>query len=132
VLADTGVSVTATDVNQATLEVAKARRARPPSVAFAVADAFQLHTIRDDYDAAFADFFWSHVLLAKIDTFLESLMLRLLPVPCCWCSSTIAWYPGALMPWRGETTGLRYGGRSCSWSCGSIAISCPMNSSRPS
>jgi ubiquinone/menaquinone biosynthesis C-methylase UbiE len=37
VLADTAASVTATDVNQATLDVARSRRAWPPSVDFAVA-----------------------------------------------------------------------------------------------
>jgi len=79
VLADTAASVTATDVNQATLDVARARRAWPPSVGFAVADALQLQAIQGDFDAAFAGFFWSHVPLAKIDTFLEGLMLRLLP-----------------------------------------------------
>jgi SAM-dependent methyltransferase len=79
VLADTAASVTATDVNQATLDVARSRRAWPPSVDFAVADAFQLATIAGDFDAAFAGFFWSHVPLATIDTFLEGLMRRLRP-----------------------------------------------------
>jgi hypothetical protein len=79
VLADTAASVTATDVNQATLNIARARRAWPPSAGFAVADAFQLQTIGGDFNGAFAGFFWSHVPLAKIDTFIEGLMLRLLP-----------------------------------------------------
>ncbi len=79
VLADTAASVTATDVNQAMLEVAKVRRQWPPSVDFAVADALQLRTIHGDFDAAFAGFFWSHIPLAEIDIFLEGLMRRLLP-----------------------------------------------------
>jgi ubiquinone/menaquinone biosynthesis C-methylase UbiE len=79
VLADTAASVTATDVNQATLDVARARRPWPPSVDFAVADALQLQTIRGDFDAAFAGFFWSHVPLAKIDAFLQGLMRHLPP-----------------------------------------------------
>jgi 2-polyprenyl-3-methyl-5-hydroxy-6-metoxy-1,4-benzoquinol methylase len=79
VLADTAASVTATDVNRATLDVARARRAWPSSVSFAAADALQLQAIEGDYDAAFAGFFWSHVPLAKIDAFLEGLVLRLLP-----------------------------------------------------
>jgi ubiquinone/menaquinone biosynthesis C-methylase UbiE len=79
VLADTAASVTATDVNEANLDVAKARRDWPATVDFAVADALALHTIRGDFDAAFAGFFWSHVPLAKIDAFLEALMRRLLP-----------------------------------------------------
>ena len=79
VLADAAASVTATDVNQAALSVAKARRAWPPSVSFMVADAFDLRAIGGDFDAAFAGFFWSHIPLAKIDVFLEDLMRRLLP-----------------------------------------------------
>jgi SAM-dependent methyltransferase len=79
VLADTAASVTATDVNQATLDVARARRTWPPSVGFAVADALAPQTVQGDFDAAFAGFFWSHVPLRKLDTFLERLMRRLLP-----------------------------------------------------
>jgi SAM-dependent methyltransferase len=77
VLADTAASVTATDVNQATLDVARARRAWPPTVEFVPADALALQAIPGDFDAAFAGFFWSHVPLAKIDAFLEALLLRL-------------------------------------------------------
>jgi ubiquinone/menaquinone biosynthesis C-methylase UbiE len=79
VLADVAASVTATDVNQAALDVARSRRCWPPSVDFVVADALALHAIRGDFDALFAGFFWSHVPVAKIDKFLESLMLRVLP-----------------------------------------------------
>jgi SAM-dependent methyltransferase len=79
VLGDTAASVTATDVNEATLDVARARRDWPATVDFAVADALALRSVRGDFDAAFAGFFWSHVPLAKIDGFLEALMLRLLP-----------------------------------------------------
>jgi SAM-dependent methyltransferase len=79
VLADTAASVTATDVNEANLDVAKTRRDWPATVHFAVADALALQSIRGDFDAAFAGFFWSHVPLAKIDAFLGALMQRLLP-----------------------------------------------------
>jgi SAM-dependent methyltransferase len=79
VLADCAASVTATDVNKANLDVAKARRDWPATVGFAVADALALQAVRGNFDAAFAGFFWSHVPLAKIDAFLDALMLRLLP-----------------------------------------------------
>jgi SAM-dependent methyltransferase len=79
VLANTAASVTATDVNQATLDVARARRDWPSRVDFVVADAFGPHAIRGDFDAVFAGFFWSHIPLTTIDTFLEGLMRRLLP-----------------------------------------------------
>jgi SAM-dependent methyltransferase len=79
VLADTATSVTATDVNQANLGIAKTRRTWPPSVDFVVADALQLQTLQGDFDAAFAAFFWSHVPLARIGAFLDGLMSRLRP-----------------------------------------------------
>jgi SAM-dependent methyltransferase len=79
VLADAAASVTATDVNQATLDIARSRRAWPPSVGFAEADAFALEAIPGDFDAAFAGFFWSHVPLTRIGAFLDGLMARLLP-----------------------------------------------------
>jgi SAM-dependent methyltransferase len=79
VLADTAASVTATDANRATLDVARARRAWPPSAHFAVADAFELQAIPGDFDAAFAGFFWSHVPLPRLGSFLEGLTRRLLP-----------------------------------------------------
>ncbi|MGH3152262.1 MAG: class I SAM-dependent methyltransferase [Streptosporangiaceae bacterium] len=79
VLADTATSVTATDINQATLDVARARRAWPPTVEFALADALALPAVGGDFDAAFAGFFWSHVPLANLDAFLEGLMRRLRP-----------------------------------------------------
>ena len=102
VLADTAASVTATDVNEATLDVARARRDWPATVDFAVADALAPQTVRGDFDAAFGGFFWSHVPLAKIDAFLEALMLRLLPGPW-WCLSTTALLLGAFIRWHGET-----------------------------
>ena len=79
VLADTAASVTATDVNQTTLEIAKRRRFWPWSVHFAVADALAPRAIPGHFDAAFAGFFWSHIPLTEIDTFLQRLMRRLLP-----------------------------------------------------
>lgn len=92
VLADTAASVTATDINEAVLDVARARRAWPPSVVFAVADALAPQAIGGDFDAAFAGFFWSHVPLAAIDSFLEGLMLRLLP------GSPVAFVDNRLVP----------------------------------
>jgi ubiquinone/menaquinone biosynthesis C-methylase UbiE len=52
VLADTAASVAATDVNQATLDIARARRAWPSSVSFALADAFELDAVNGDFDAS--------------------------------------------------------------------------------
>ena len=92
VLADTAASVTATDVNQTTLEIAKRRRFWPWSVHFAVADAFAPRAIPGHFDAAFAGFFWSHIPLTEIDTFLQRLMRRLLP------GSLVAFVDNRLVP----------------------------------
>ncbi len=119
VLADTATSVTATDVNQATLEVAKMRRRWPPSVHFAVADALAPEAIPGQFDAAFAGFFWSHVPLTEIDTFLERLMRRLLP------GSLVAFVDNRLVPGsvhpvarrdkKGNTYQLRHLADGSSW-----------------
>jgi SAM-dependent methyltransferase len=79
VLADCAASVLATDVNWATLDVARLRRSWPTSVDFVVADALQVQVVEGEFDAAFAGFFWSHVPLNALDSFLNGLMLRLLP-----------------------------------------------------
>jgi SAM-dependent methyltransferase len=92
VLAGTAASVAATDVNQATLDIARARRPWPPSVSFALADAFALDTVAGDFDAAFAGFFWSHVPLPRLDPFLDGLMRRLRP------GSLVAFADNRLVP----------------------------------
>jgi SAM-dependent methyltransferase len=79
VLADTAASVTATDVNQATLDVAMGRREWPESVRFVIADAFALGSVTGEFDAAYAGFFWSHVPLPDLDGFLEGLLDRVQP-----------------------------------------------------
>jgi SAM-dependent methyltransferase len=75
--ADVAASVIATDVNAATLDVARARRAWPESVGFAKADAFDLTTVDGRFDAAVVGFFWSHVRLETLDEFLTALATRL-------------------------------------------------------
>jgi SAM-dependent methyltransferase len=77
VYADAAASVVATDVNDATLEVARSRRAWPSSTSFKVADAFDLGTVRGHFDAAFVGFFWSHVALRDLDRFLNGVRDRL-------------------------------------------------------
>jgi SAM-dependent methyltransferase len=92
VLADCAASLTATDVNEANLAVARARRDWPATVDFAVTDALAPQTIEGDFDAAFAGFFWSHVPLTRIDAFLDALMQRLLP------GSTVVFVDNRLVP----------------------------------
>jgi demethylmenaquinone methyltransferase/2-methoxy-6-polyprenyl-1,4-benzoquinol methylase len=77
VFADGAASILATDVNDSTLGVAQNRREWPPHVQFAVADAFDLARVPGDFNAAFVGFFWSHIPLGRLDTFLSGLFGRL-------------------------------------------------------
>ena len=77
VFAEHAAFVLATDVNDATLEVARNRREWPSHVQFATADAFHLDPVPGDFNAAFVGFFWSHLPLASLDLFLSGLFGRL-------------------------------------------------------
>ena len=77
VFAEHAAFVLATDVNEATLEVARNRREWPAHVQFATADAFHLGSVPCDFNAAFVGFFWSHIPLASLDRFLSGLFGRL-------------------------------------------------------
>jgi SAM-dependent methyltransferase len=79
VIADVAATVVATDVNDATLAVARCQRKWPSSVRFAEQDAFDLESIEGEFDAALVGFFWSHVELGDLDRFLNGLRQRLGP-----------------------------------------------------
>ena len=59
--------------------MAKDRRTWPDCVAFVEADAFSLDELSGTFDAALAAFFWSHVPLSMLDSFLEVLFGRIEP-----------------------------------------------------
>lgn len=75
--ADTAACVTATDVSEATLAVARARRVWPATVTFAEADALHLAGASGQFDTVFAGFFWSHVPLEHMGRFLATVSDRL-------------------------------------------------------
>ncbi len=75
--ADDATNVLAADLNEATLDVARGRRAWPDHVRFEVADAFELAAIDGDYDAFFAGFLWSHIPLDRLDAMLDGISRRL-------------------------------------------------------
>ena len=77
VFADRTALTVATDVNAATLEVARSRRTWPSKVRFEESDAFDLTEVDGEFDGAFVGFFWSHIPLRRIDRFLEGLIGRL-------------------------------------------------------
>lgn len=77
VFAGRTVLTVATDINAATLEIARDRRSWPSQVRFEESDAFDLSTVAGEFDAVFAGFFWSHVPRRQIGDFLGSLVSRL-------------------------------------------------------
>lgn len=67
----------ATDINPETIAVAQAKP-MPPTVRFAGVDAYRLAGLgAQRFDAAFAGFWWSHVLLARLPGWLTQLHERL-------------------------------------------------------
>ncbi|MFG1627456.1 class I SAM-dependent methyltransferase [Kribbella sp. NPDC049227] len=76
VLAESVRSIVATDLNEETLAIARARSYSSEAVSFQVADAFRLDEIAGEYDVVFAGFFWSHVLRQDTARFAQSLVRR--------------------------------------------------------
>jgi SAM-dependent methyltransferase len=79
VLSASAAAITATDINDETLDVARARQYGPAAVTFLVADARALDQVPGEFDTAFAGFFWSHILRADLPCFLAGLRARLGP-----------------------------------------------------
>lgn len=70
VIAPHAASVTALDVNEEVLAIARAKRYPEGRVEFATGDAYALPDLGRAHDALFAGFWWSHVPLARLDAFL--------------------------------------------------------------
>jgi protein-L-isoaspartate O-methyltransferase len=77
VLSRSATAITATDLNAETLELARAREYGRATVTFRLADAYALGEVPGEFGAAFAGFFWSHVLRADLPRFLAGLCARL-------------------------------------------------------
>ena len=70
----------ATDLNPETLAVAQAKPAMPACVQFQTVDAYSLAELGNErFDAAFAGCWWSHVPLARLPGWLDTLHARLEP-----------------------------------------------------
>ncbi len=70
VLAPAAAQVTALDVNEEVLQIARAKPLPPGRVEFLRADAYALPRFGRRHDLLFAAFWWSHVPLARLDAFL--------------------------------------------------------------
>jgi demethylmenaquinone methyltransferase/2-methoxy-6-polyprenyl-1,4-benzoquinol methylase len=78
-MAETAKSIVALDVNPETLAVATEKSWPAGRVRFGTADAYALPAELGLFDAAFAGFWWSHVLLRDRPRFLRALDARLAP-----------------------------------------------------
>lgn len=76
-IAEQAESVLATDFNEEPLAVARSKTYRKGNVRFERADAYALPDWKDKFSACYAGFWWSHVLLERLDAFLGHLATRL-------------------------------------------------------
>ena len=65
-------SITAIDYVEETLAIARSKKYPANRVEFAQGDAYALPDFGRRHDALFAGFWWSHVPLARLDSFLDS------------------------------------------------------------
>ena len=66
-------SVTATDINTETLEIARSKRYPAERVKLEIADVYRLPPHLRGFDGAFAGFWWSHVPRAEWGRFIDAL-----------------------------------------------------------
>ena len=79
VMSTTAREVTALDYNQEVLEVAAAKNLPKDKVSFGIGDAYALPDLGRRHDALFAGFWWSHVLLQDLDSFLRGAVNAVAP-----------------------------------------------------
>jgi protein-L-isoaspartate O-methyltransferase len=79
VIASAADSVTATDVAEEPMNIARAKPYPKKNASFVEADAYALPQSLGRFDAAFAGFWWSHVPRERIAEFTASLHARLQP-----------------------------------------------------
>lgn len=72
-------SVTATDINEETLEIARTKAYPPGRVKIEQADIYRLPPTYDRFTGAFAGFWWSHMKRAECRSFVETLHRALAP-----------------------------------------------------
>ena len=79
VIARSAASVTATDLAEEPMQIARAKVYGRGNVVFQTADAYALSEALGRFDAAFAGFWWSHVPRERVADFVRSLHARLEP-----------------------------------------------------
>jgi len=90
--------IVASDYNESTLAIARAKSIDPARVAFVRADAYDLSPIDGTYDGAVAVDFLAHVPASRLRAFLDGLHRRLLPsARVAFCDQT---------PWAASISGM--------------------------
>lgn len=79
VIAQGAAQVTALDLNQEVLAIARAKDLPAGKVEFVQGSAFQIPDFGRRHDALFAGFWWSHVRLEALDAFLASAVAAVAP-----------------------------------------------------
>jgi SAM-dependent methyltransferase len=77
-IAATAQSILAVDINESMLEIARQRKYPKGNVTFSRSDFYHLSILRD-YDALFAGFIWSHILLQEMNVFISLLKSYVAP-----------------------------------------------------
>jgi SAM-dependent methyltransferase len=78
-IAPVAASVTALDINEKTLAIAREKPLPPHRVRFETADVHALYPRYQDYSGAFAGFWWSHLKRSERQDFFENLHRALAP-----------------------------------------------------
>jgi 2-polyprenyl-3-methyl-5-hydroxy-6-metoxy-1,4-benzoquinol methylase len=78
-VAESARSILATDYNDSTLAMARAKSIDPARVTFVRADAYDLSSIEGKYNGAFACDWLAHVPMSRLQEFLDGLHARLEP-----------------------------------------------------
>ena len=82
-LAPVAAQITALDVSEAVLDIARAKRYPAGRVTFAIADCYALPDYGRRHDALFAGFWWSHVPRARLERFLRDAERAVAPGALC-------------------------------------------------
>ena len=69
-MASTAKSITACDINDAVLQIAKKREWKGAKVDFHQADSYDLPDFKQQFNAAFSGFWWSHIPRNKLSEYL--------------------------------------------------------------
>jgi demethylmenaquinone methyltransferase/2-methoxy-6-polyprenyl-1,4-benzoquinol methylase len=79
VIGEVAKSVLATDINSSLISIAKGRCKHLPNVRFMITDAYTLQGVPTGFDAALGIWWWSHIPLGHLQTFLATLHSKLAP-----------------------------------------------------